>query len=93
MCSSELSVLGMDPTVCYQSVKSLSSLVEQIEKLRLEGLHNQFSHMKGVIYLKAVNNCTIENNVFKLNDALPIYDSRQEIGLVYQDKDVGYAFS
>jgi len=49
--------------------------------------------MKGVIYLRGVNNCVIKNNNFEGNNDFPIFSDYQEVGLAYKDRKVRYGYT
>jgi len=90
---SEISAIGMNQSHCFRDLEKYAQQVsEQFAPAVLsQTLHNHFSNMKGVIFLRGVNDCSISSNEFTKNAALPVYESAQEIGLVYNgDTDAYY---
>lgn len=55
---------------------------DQVNPLAGHGLHNQYPHMRGSIYIKNINDTNIESCTFTRNDAGPILEDYQVVGLI-----------
>ena len=60
---------------------------ERQKHVFVHSLHNQYPHMKGVVYLQDLSDVTIKKSTFNLNDAGPVLTDVQIIGSIDNQND------
>ena len=87
-CIDEFSSVGED---CFSASYDLSESTDKDSSNPLRGhsLHIQYPHMKGVIYIEQTNQTLITNCTFTKNDAGPLLDDFQIVGMIDNQNNYG----
>jgi hypothetical protein len=81
-CADEIVSVGRPDCFVQQYNTAASADLEKPNNLEDHMLHLQYPHMKGAIYMNGINTTKIENCTFTENDAGPILNDLQIVGMV-----------
>ena len=86
---SEYAQIGQDD--CFNVTYDTSDFGPESKRNPLQGhiLHIQYSHMKGAVYLDNNRDVSVLESTFMFNDAGPLLENKQIVGLKENSNSIG----